>query len=926
MPHRMGEPAAIREEELKNRVAALFFGKYDCTRIVGNIDFCVSPKRRDSRQMTLIPDTPILWAEAKNHPTDIYRMLAQLILTIGRAGRPRPDAAVAGRPPYHADEPPKFAGCFDNEKIAFVEYHHILPVFNLNDFNWTQTPSAVDDKTVETVRRTIPAEKIVVFRFGTDDAEIKAFIARNFTSCESPALATPIDRNNFTFIYQKWRSEVMPHIDAPWDVLKKKYALYDRDFFLAEMNVDDNGTPELSDDRPAEDFYITFDANAREPYTIRRKNEDELNFNLTFGFKPGGLDAYAAFWRRYKRPPKREYWDFIVSRLDLLVPQDVRERKGAFFTPQMWVQLSQHYFALVLGENWQDEYDIWDCCGGTANLEVGLTNKYRVWVSTIDQQDVDVIKERIRNGANLLESHVFRFDFLNDSFDKLPQGLKDIILNPARRRKLVMYFNPPYAEASNTHTISGTGTNRAGVSQTAVAQQYAGALGRAVNELFAQFLIRIAKEIPGCVVGQFSKLKHLQGPNFKAFRQAFRGSLEKCFIVPADTFDNVRGKFPIGFFVWRLEDGFKHRGTEAQSAGGSQFTATEKADANCVPPESPLRLCASVLKNQNGIFTSTVADVYDREGNSIGTKTIYSPDNDRFIIDWLRQYYDRKGEHLAYLRYLGTDFQHNNGVCVTTRPSKADLEQVKGTWVTQANILSCCIYFAVRLCIEADWLNDRDQFLHPNDGWKEDAEFQADCIVFTLFSGQNRVMSRDGVNHWIPFTEEEVGAKDCFASHFMSDFINGRAGRSRPDAAVAGRPPYQADLFAATGESSAGGSRSSATAAETAAPHAGATSCAPPASVPLCLCVKETLSPAARAVLDAGRELWRYYHAQPGANPNASYYDIRAHFQGCKPNGTMNATSTDATYSALLANLRSAHKALAAQIEPKVYEYGFLKR
>ena len=65
------ETSAIREEELKNRVAALFFGKYDCTRIVGNIDFCVSPKRRDSRQMTLIPDTPILWAEAKNHPTDI---------------------------------------------------------------------------------------------------------------------------------------------------------------------------------------------------------------------------------------------------------------------------------------------------------------------------------------------------------------------------------------------------------------------------------------------------------------------------------------------------------------------------------------------------------------------------------------------------------------------------------------------------------------------------------------------------------------------------------------------------------------------------------------------------------------------------------------------------------------------------------------
>lgn len=39
----------------------------------------------------------------------------------------------------------------------------------------------------------------------------------------------------------------------------------------------------------------------------------------------------------------------------------------------------------------------------------------------------------------------------------------------------------------------------------------------------------------------------------------------------------------------------------------------------------------------------------------------------------------------------------------------------------------------------------------------------------------------------------------------------------------------------------------------------------------------------------------------------------------------LNTTSGDATYNSLLASLRTAHKALAAQIEPKVYEYGFLK-
>ena len=874
----MNHQKTIREEELKNRVAAMFFGKYDCTRIVGNIDFCVSPKRRDSRQMTFVPDAPILWAEAKNHPTDVYRMLAQLILTI--KGEQKGDM-----------EPPRFVGCFDNEKIAFVEYHYILPVFNLNDFNWTQTPSAVDDKTVETVRGVVPQDKLVVFRFGADDAEIKSFVARNFTSGESPVLTTPIDRNNFTFIYQKWRNEVMPHIDAPWDVLKKKYALYDRDFFLAEMNVDDNGTPEVSDDRPAEDFYITFDATSREPYTIRRKNEDELNFNLTFGFKPGGLDAYAAFWRRYKRPPKREYWDFIVSRLDLLVPQDVRERKGSFFTPAIWVEKSQQYLASVLGENWQDEHYVWDCAGGTGNLEVGLTNKYRVWVSTLDQQDVDVIHERIKNGANLLDGHVFRFDFLNDSFDKLPEDLRDVITDPEKRKKLVIYINPPYAEAGDVKQRAGSGKNKSGVSfESATYRDAKPILKTGGRELFALFLFRIYRDIPGCIVGQFSKLKHIQAPNFKPFRELFRAELVKCFMVPADTFDNVKGKFPIGFFVWRLWGNVSRGGAEARR-------------------DSSDNLRNSASPRENNVFTSAMADVYDRDGKFIGTHLISSYANDRNVIEWLRQHYDKGGERIAYLRMNGTNVQNNLGIYLASTLSPNDMHNHFYAEVTKRNVLAMSVYLAIRTAIEATWQNDREQYLVPNESYEADDGFKVDCLVFALFSGQNRVKSADGTNHWIPFTEEEVEAKSCFKSHFMSDFINGRT--VCPQAAdtrrVEDNAPYQTEL-------------------ELSAAPQDPVNPVEKHSAPPRLRVRENISPAARTVLDAGRELWKYYHAQSDANPNASYYDIRAYFQGCKPNGAMNAKSSDATYNALIAALRTAHKALAAQIEPKVYDYGFLKR
>ena len=63
----MNYQTSIREEELKNRVATAYFGKFDCDRIVGNIDFCVSPKRRNPRQMTFLPDAPILWEDFGFH-------------------------------------------------------------------------------------------------------------------------------------------------------------------------------------------------------------------------------------------------------------------------------------------------------------------------------------------------------------------------------------------------------------------------------------------------------------------------------------------------------------------------------------------------------------------------------------------------------------------------------------------------------------------------------------------------------------------------------------------------------------------------------------------------------------------------------------------------------------------------------------------
>lgn len=819
-------PTDIREEELKNRVANDWFSDYDTTRIIGNIDFCVAVP--DKNTLFHEETESIVWAESKPGTShDIYHSFVQLLLTIGKART------------FEKYLPPQYIGAFDCARFAFIPYHAIQDIFYQNDFNWNVTPS--DHNSKEFIQLKEMVEKILhdnayIYNFAEEEKTLRQFIKKNIVLGNRKTKRHKVSKNNFTFVYQRWCTEVKPSIAVKWENVKKA-GLLDADFFLADLLSKDGNY--LLDN-----LYVLL---KHDHYQFDRSIDDNGLFSSKEATFNDEMKAHISFWNKYERPPRREYWNYIVERRDLLVPQDVRERKGSFFTPQKWVELSQEYLEMELGENWQDEYYIWDCCAGTGNLLAGLTNKYRIWASTLDKADVAVMHERIRNGANLLESHVFQFDFLNDDFSKLPQGLQDIINDPELRKKLVIYINPPYAEAANARTSSGTGANRIGVSDTVVRKQYYNELGRAANELFAQFFARIVKEIPSSVLAKFSTLKILQAPNFSEFRKIFRAKLGRVFLVPANTFDNVKGTFPIGFQIWK--------------------TGTEE------------------------YFTKIEADVYDAKADYIGKKWIYSYDSEQYIISWLRQYYDKISQHYAYLRFLGTDFQNNKGVFLTLQPSANDIQQVKGTWVTSNNIKYCCIYFSVRHCIEATWLNDRDQFLYPNDGWKDDQEFQANCLVYALFHNQNRISSQHGTNHWIPFTEQEVDAPDCFSSHFMSDFISGKNGTETTHKTYS-----QGDLFENQQEKSDENT-----------------------------CLKDNMSLEATAVMDAGRKIWSYYMMQSGINVNASLYDIKEFFKGRDEKGRMNATSNDECFNQLMDDLRIALNNLAKKIEEKVYKYGFLK-
>ena len=831
----------IQEEEIKNKVTRDFFSKFDCTRILGKIDFAVKNPSKSLPKGEGAGSPPsgesegayLLWAEAKQKPTDILVMLTQLVLTIGKART------------FDEILPPLFLGCYDNEKIAFVPYSDIQDIFYQNDFNWNVTPSNHETKEFKQVYAQV--KKIVeneipwetyLFHFEKDEKELRRFIRENFVVGKSETTKIKIDKNNFIIIYNKWLDAVKPTIRVDWDIAKKK-GIIDGYFYLADLLSVENQTLK-------EKLHVLLKSDYYE--TDRHINEIGMFTSSTVYFSDN-QKAHTQFWAKYERPPLEEYWNYIIERQDLLVPQDVRERKGSFFTPSIWVELSQKYIADVLGADWQDEYYVWDCAAGTGNLLAGLTNKYNIWASTLDKADVDVMKDRIHNGANLLESHVFQFDFLNDDFSKLPQGLQDIINDPEKRKKLVVYINPPYAEAASKGTVIGIGENKTDVAVTSkVYTKYLNSIGIAGRELFAQFLIRIYCEIPFSVLANFSTLKNLQAPNFSDFRAKFRASLEKIFVVPANTFDNVNGKFPIGFFIWNT--------------------------------------------NKQEDFAEITADVYSSKGILTDTKWISSYEGLKSINDWLISTRNRSGEKkIGFISCKGNDFQNTNLIFIINE--KSQLPHPRGSWITDKNLIEVSIYYSVRHCVEANWLNDRDQFLYPNDGWKTDEEFQNDCLAYTLFS--NNIQSKYGTNHWIPFTEYQVAARDKFDSNFMTGFIEGKTESN----AVA-----EPMLFYHNENDGGKGIYRKETERE--------------------------FSETAKDVFKAGKKLWKYYHAQPNVNVNASYYDIRGYFKGFKINKNgkeqMNIKSTDKQFNALEKTLSNTLNVLAQKIEPKVYEYGFLKK
>jgi hypothetical protein len=765
-----------------------------------------------------------IWFEAKDgYNKSTYQMFTQLLHYVQQALD-------------KGEQIPPFLCVIDTKKAAIMKTVDALPLISnkKQPIKWGKSASGYTQEALDVVSAYI-GTYIVSFKIKTHEEEFISTIKAAIKTGD--IIRTQITPDNLKQVFDKWVLMIGQEIR---DVAPEEYAL----LFFADIMSD--GTVSTHANLPAE--------------LLHRGNAPVFMLNGKI-YELGNREGYRQFWAIYHRPPKAEYRNYLLERRDSLIPLDERSFKGAYYTPLNVVDKAYDKLSGTLGENWQKNYIVWDMCCGVGNLEVKHSNPRNIYMSTLDEADVNVMKAT----KTCVAATRFQYDYLNDDItddgtidysltNKIPQGLRDAI---AEGKKILVLINPPYAEATNADNISkGEGSkSKIGVAKTKVASFLMHEYGKASNELFTQFVARVAKEIPTATLAMFSKLKYVNSQTLDVFRNNWNAKFLGGFAVHSKSFDGLKGDFPIGFLVWKT----------------NQLN----------------------IKKEN--ITELEVEVLDKKANPIGAKIFYNITNDKLLTNWIDRPKANKVEviplkncispatatldlrgnkwsdgAIAYFNCPGNETQQTKTIALFSSGCSSG----RGYYINSENLWQAAIVFSVRRVIKPTWLNDRDQFLIPTEPLTE--EFKNDCLIWMLFNGSNLTASANDlewndktwsiVNHFIPFTEEEVGAPERFESDFMVNYLSLRGGTTKQ-------------------------------------------------------------SKEAKAVLSEGKKLWQAYFAHTDVRsvrdelklnrPDVGWYQVRNALKKRNESGDFPPVS--------FKSFEEAYKVLTEKLQPMVYELGFLK-
>lgn len=445
----------------------------------------------------------------------------------------------------------------------------------------------------------------------------------------------------------------------------------------------------------------------------KKKNVLVCKGGKQIAIKGDGFKSFFSYFNRNYTPQEKNKFAEISDRL---IEDTNRRNKGEFYTPTLFVDYAHKMIAEQFGEDWKEKYVVWDNCSGTKNLTRDYYFK-ELYCSTLENAELAISDRYNREGVS------FQFDFLNDSLDKLPQGLKSAL---EENKPIIFFLNPPYAR-NNGGGINGC-TSESVASTNVNEQMKKDKIGACSANLYAQFLYRIIiiKEqynLTDVHIGLFSPTNFLSGGSWKGFRRVLSNNFAFSNAVQfrASHFADVADNWGISFSIWN---------------------SGETADKNN--------------------FNYTLIDNIDGEIKEVGEKVVYNIDNDTNIKEWVKPSENlpqinavplksglNKGEDKGLTMmegYIGGFINKSNCVEKNTQfvalfSSVFNDKPTPTISIMPSNFDKCTALFSARRLVTCNWINWADEYLAPNEGHEKYQEFINDSIVYSLFESKSNQSS-----------------------------------------------------------------------------------------------------------------------------------------------------------------------------------------
>lgn len=419
-----------------------------------------------------------------------------------------------------------------------------------------------------------------------------------------------------------------------------------------------------------------------------------------------GYDAFFSYFNRNYTPQEKMRFTEISDRL---IEDTNRRNKGEFYTPTLFVDYAHDMISKQFGEDWKENYVVWDNSCGSKNLTRDYHFK-ELYCSTLEQAELDISAHYNKEATS------FQFDFLNDSLDKLPKGLLEAF---EQNKPIIIFMNPPYATAASGNGKEG----KTNVSKTMVYDNMIGECGRCSQNLYAQFIYRIMMikrkyNLSNIHIAMFTPTLYLSGGSWKGFRKEFFNDFtyrDGC-TFRASHFADVADSWGIGFSIWLngktfVTNAFKHKLIDC--VDGEVITCGEKFVYNLdnsYKSSEWVRDFVSKTKKVLMPHLSNALTISEKEN-----QTIYEDSLGSFVS--LANNVDKNTQGVSF----GSSIQTQGSACISIS-------------VLPDNFTRCTSLFAARKLVEKTWINSKDEYMKPNTEHPLWQEFENDSIVYSLFN------------------------------------------------------------------------------------------------------------------------------------------------------------------------------------------------